>query len=185
MGEENKLLLPWGESTVLGATLRNILHSNVQATLLVTGYDADSIAAIAAAFDVPTIHNPDYDAGDMLSSLQVAVRALRGSTDAVLVVLGDQPMVPEAVYDSLLAAYEAHEDIVVAPMYRGQRGNPVLIDSRLFDELLALPWGQAPRALLRRYPKQVRLVPVTTVAVVQDLDRPQEYSRQRPPAEEE
>jgi molybdenum cofactor cytidylyltransferase len=179
MGEP-KQLLPWGDTTVLGQTLRNLQQSTVDHIVVVSGHEAEKVAAEAAASGVPVIHNPDYAAGEMLSSLQAAVRRLPPDQDAVLVMLADQPLVRAATIDRLLAAYRSGQGELLAPVYGGQRGNPVLIGRPYFAELLALPRGQAPRTLLRRHRPHLRLVEVDSDAILVDLDRPEEYERHRP-----
>jgi molybdenum cofactor cytidylyltransferase len=116
----------------------------------------------------------------MLSSLQTAIRHLDPTCDGVLVVLADQPMVTTETIDKLLAEFVAGRQTLLAPAYHGRRGNPVLIDRHFFPELLALPWGKAPRDLLRRHPDALRLVEVGTDSILRDLDRPQDYRQQRP-----
>lgn len=175
-----KQLLPWGDTTVLGQTLQQVRQSQVEDVLVVTGHEADRVAAVARAHGARVVHNPDYARGEMLSSLQKAVSILPPESDAVLVVLADQPMVTSQTYDTIVAAYDRGGATLVAPVFEGQRGNPVLIGRALFQELLALPYGEAPRALLRRHPEQLRLVEVESDAVLRDLDRPEQYERQRP-----
>ncbi len=190
----NKLLLPWGETTVLGRTLANVGAAAVHDLLLVTGHERERVEAtaarewaaaradalgIASGGQLPTVYNRDY-ANGMLASVQAAVRALPASAAAILVVLGDQPMVTTDTIDRLLHAYAATPAGLVAPYYDGRRGNPVIIDQRYFDELLALPADAAPRALLARHTDDLLAVAVEDEAVLLDLDRPEEYERRRP-----
>ncbi len=213
----NKLLLPWGNTTVLGQTLANVRASAAHDLLLVTGHERERVEALAArewgaialdgaercaatqesasmgrqspaeVFDhapdrrapLRLVHNTDYAKG-MLASVQAAVRALPPNADALLVVLGDQPMVTTATIDRLLQAYAAAPAGLVAPYYDGRRGNPVLIDRRYFAELLALPADAAPRRLLARHTEDLLAVAVDEEAVLFDLDRPEEYERRRP-----
>lgn len=177
-----KLLLPWGETTVLGHTLHQLRQSQVDACLLISGHQAQEITAVAAAHRVPVVHNPAYAEGEMLSSLQVGLCHLPAGTDAVLVILADQPLVGPEIVNRLLVAYEAGHGDLIAPTFQGIRGNPVLIGRPYFAELLALPWGHAPRTLLRRHLDRLYLVPVESVAILQDLDRPEDYERYRPSA---
>jgi molybdenum cofactor cytidylyltransferase len=176
----NKLLLPWGETTVLGQTLSNLTGSAVHDVVVVSGHDPGPVEGIAADHGAAWLHNPDYREGEMLSSLQLAVRSTAPRTAAVLVVLADQPMVGPETIDRLLVAFWQGQGEIVAPVYEGQRGNPVLIGRPFFDELLALPAGAAPRDLLGRHPEAIHLVEVETAAVLQDLDEPDQYERWRP-----
>jgi molybdenum cofactor cytidylyltransferase len=177
---QTKQLLPWGDTTVLGQTLRNVQGSAVHDILVVSGHRAEAVEAIAKAAGVQVIHNRRYAAGEMLSSLQTAVRALPATISAVLVMLADQPMVEPATIDHLLKAYWQGRGELIAPVYEGQRGNPVLISRSYFAELLALPPGAAPRDLLKAHQAELYLVPVASDTILRDLDRPEEYERWRP-----
>lgn len=183
MGAVNKLLLPWGQTTVLGQVLAQVRETAVYDILVVTGYEAEIVtqAVQAAAGDsISTLHNLHFAVGEMLSSLQTAVRQLPPHIAAVLVVLGDQPLVTAAMIEQMLSAYWQGKGDLIAPSYQGQRGNPVLIGRRFFAELLDLPIGAAPRHLLRRHADELRLVPMPTDAVLLDLDDIETYERVRP-----
>lgn len=173
-----KLLLPWGDTTVLGRTIRNVQKSAVFDSLVVTGAQAQDVADIARAAGLPTLFNEHYSTGEMLSSLQMAVRHLPAHIDAVLVMLGDQPLVEPETIDRILSAYWQGKGEIVAPQFKSRRGNPVLIDRRYFEELLALSPGSAPRDLLKKHPAY--LVPVESESVLLDIDDPTEYERLRP-----
>lgn len=175
-----KQLLPWRETTVLGQTLRNLRASAVHDILVVVGHQAEEVAKEAAAIGVPFVHNPNYATGEMLSSLKVAVRHMDDDCAAVLVMLADQPMIAPQTINELLASFQRGEGELIAPVYEGKRGNPVLIGRRYFAELLELPADSAPRDLLRRHMAELILVPVTTDTVLRDLDEPAQYERWRP-----
>lgn len=175
-----KQLLPWGQTTVLGQTLRNLKSSATHDILVVSGHEAAAIEAIAAAEGVPCLYNPSYESGEMLSSLKRALQHLPGDRSAVLVMLADQPMIPPETIDRLLHAYWQGYGQLLAPEFNGVRGNPVLIGRAHFAELLELPPGAAPRALLERHQASLHLLPVQTDAILRDLDRPEDYRRWRP-----
>lgn len=175
-----KQLLPWGDTTILGKVLQNLQASAVNDIVVVTGYKQQIMTKLADEAGVDTLHNLDYKVGEMLSSLQVAVGNLPVNREAVLVVLADQPMVEPKIIDRLLEAYWQGRGELVAPEYQGRRGNPVLIGRQYFPELLALPKGEAPRSLLRTYANDLKLVPVTSPAILFDLDTPGQYERWRP-----
>jgi molybdenum cofactor cytidylyltransferase len=177
---KTKQLLSWGETTILGQTLQNVQESAVHSCLVVSGYEAEAVEAAAKAEGAAVIHNPDFAEGEMLSSLQTAVRQLGEGCAAVLVMLADQPMVEPETLDQILTAFWQGRSDLVAPTYEGKRGNPVLIGRRCFEELLALPRGAAPRDLVKRHLDGLYLVEVGLDSVLRDLDRPEEYERLRP-----
>ena len=176
---QTKQLLPWGETTVLGQSIANVQAASVQDIVVVTGHDAERVTAVAQAAGVRTIYNPAYARGEMLSSLQTAVRALLGQTAAVLIFLADQPMLGPELIEPVLAAYRQAERGLIVPVFGGRRGHPTLIGQDYFAELLALPEEAAPRDLLRRHEAEIHLVPVSGDAILRDLDVPADYARYR------
>ncbi len=172
-----KQLLPWGQTTILGQTIKNIQQSNCTDILVVTGAKHEAVSDVAKEANVPFVFNPQFDTGEMLSSLQTAVLHLVPPPDAILVVLADQPMVEPAVYNAILSPFEMEKADLVAPYYENKRGNPVLIGQAYFDELLELPIGDAPRTILTRHHEQLYQVHLQTDTILQDLDRPEDYEK--------
>jgi molybdenum cofactor cytidylyltransferase len=177
---KTKQLLPWGASSVLGQTLANLQNSMVTDVVVVAGHDEEAVSAVAKERGVETITNPDYATGEMISSLQMAIRQLPDNRSAILVVLADQPMIEPKTIDQILVTYWQGKRGIVAPTYRGKRGNPVLIDRKFMEELLTLPADAAPRSLLERHPESLALLEVNTPTILQDIDTPEQYGRHRP-----
>ncbi len=177
-GGTPKLLLPWGERTVIGQVVERLTARSLQSVVVVTGGHAEQVKQVLQGGGVDSVLNPGFAAGEMLSSLQVGVRALAGrNVAACLVVLGDQPWLEPAVVEAVLAGYAAGPAGLVAPVHHGRRGHPVLIDRRHWPELLALAPGLAPRHLLQRHPADTLLVPVETDSILQDMDTWEAYQR--------
>src|SRR5690606_35811030 len=126
--------------------------------VVVTGHDAAAVAAIASAHHIHTVHNPEHAAGELLSSLKAGIRSLNDEAAAALVILADQPFIPPSVINQLVTAFKAGAGQIIAPVFQGRRGNPVLIGRPFFAELLALPPDTAPRTLLQRHPNEVVLI---------------------------
>jgi molybdenum cofactor cytidylyltransferase len=145
----------------------------------VTGHEAARVTAVAEAAGARTVHNPDYASGEMLSSLQTAVRSLPGRTAAILILLADQPALGPGPIEAVLAAYREGRGELIAPVFDGRRGHPPLIGRAYFDELLALPPTAAPRDLLRRHESAIYPVPIADEAILRDLDVPADYEQAR------
>ena len=114
----------------------------------------------------------------MIVSLQTAVSHLDDNIDAVLVILGDQPLVKTAVLNQLIHAFWRGDGDIIAPTFAGKRGNPVLIARKHFAELLALAADAAPHYLLRNHP--VTPIAVDSDSILQDVDDRESYERLRP-----
>lgn len=179
MGEA-KLLLPWGEgSTLIREVCRQVVASGLPEVLVATGAWREQVEAQIAGLPVRAVYNPRYEQGEMISSLQAALDATPEGVEAALVFLGDQPRVEPAVVAGLLTAYAEGRGRLIAPVYEGQRGHPVLLDRAYWGALRALPPDGAPRDVLRAHGEDVYELPVDTPSVLQDIDTPDDYQRAR------
>ena len=174
-----KVLLPWGNGTVLEAILQRLFMTRLTQVVVVTGHYADRVEAVASKFDVRTVHNPDYAAGEMLSSLQVGIRALDDRIAACLVVLGDQPQIQGHVIARVLSAYAEGRGTIIAPSYQMRRGHPILIDREHWAALLELPSGSSPRDLINARTDEIAYVNVNTDSILADIDTPEDYEQAR------
>ncbi len=175
-----KALLPWENNrSVLAHILDQLRHAGLASIVVVTGYQAALLAREAADFDVQFTHNHDFANGEMLRSIQTGLRALPEETSAALVVLGDQPQIQSATVAQIMQAYWRDHSLIVMPSFEMRRGHPMLLDRRLWAELLALPDGATAREVINRHAAEINYVPVNNDSILRDMDTPQEYELER------
>jgi molybdenum cofactor cytidylyltransferase len=121
--------------------------SGVSGALADAGLADDDTDADAGA-DVALVENPDAAAGQA-TSVRRGVAWARGAADADAVVfaLGDMPRVRPETVDRLAAAWHDGRGSALAAAHDGQRGNPVLFDSRHFDALAAVSGDTGGRSV--------------------------------------
>jgi molybdenum cofactor cytidylyltransferase len=178
-----KLVLPWGETTVIGRVVRVLAAAGLEEMWIVTGgsrLEVEAALAAEAVAGLRTVFNPAYAGGEMAASLKAGLAALPGGVDAALVVLGDQPQIRPEVAAAVVAAYQGSRAALVVPSYRMRRGHPWLIDRSLWGLVRGLGPGQSPRDLLNEHAASIRYLPVDTPSVLLDLDTPEDYQAQRP-----
>lgn len=171
-----KQLLDWGGHPLVRVVAETALVAGLDPLLVVVGHAQEQVRAALAGLPLGVALNPDYAQGQA-SSLRVGVEALPPNTSAALVLLGDQPFVTPAIIQTLCHAWRERRAEVVAPLYRGRRGNPVLFARTLFPELLTISGDQGARALLAADPARVLLVPFDDERPLADLDTPEDYQR--------
>jgi molybdenum cofactor cytidylyltransferase len=174
-----KQLLPYAEHTVIEQVVSVLLASPVDEVLVITGHQRTRVEARLVRWPVRIVFNPNYAEHDMLSSVQVGLKALSATSRAALLALGDMPAIEEDVITQLVQAYHAAGDeCVYIPSYRRQAGHPVLVPRPYWPAILSLPADDTLRSILRADNTQVHWEVVHTASVVRDIDTPADYARE-------
>lgn len=169
-----KLLLPWGSTTVIEKVIHTIQEAGVKDIVLVTNEMlSDSISSL----QLPVVIN---NKGDMLSSLQLGLKALKPSAKAALICLGDQPQVEEGSVRSVCEAFLKNEAHLIFPSYQMRRGHPWLVARPLWNEILSLDPCLSPRDFLTAHKNEIEYVNVDTPSILQDIDTPEDYLKYKP-----
>jgi molybdenum cofactor cytidylyltransferase len=170
MAPHHKLLAVGADGRALiAATVAGVRASAVRGVWVVLGHHGAAVARAAGDPGVGWVLCEDFDQG-LSRSLRAGLLALPEGGDAVLVCLGDMPLVGPAVIDALIAAWRPGG--IVVPVFEGRRGNPVLWDRGLVAEMLEASGDQGGRELLRRHADRVCAVVVADDAVLRDADTP-------------
>lgn len=137
-----------GEPMVRHA-VRAALEAALAPVVVVTGCEAEAVQTALAGCDVSFVHNRDFETG-MASSLRTGVTALPETTQGAFILLGDMPLVGPALLRQLAEAFAANPDAAaVTPVYKGERGNPVLLSRGLFAQIRELSGDEGARRVLR------------------------------------
>jgi CTP:molybdopterin cytidylyltransferase MocA len=157
--------------------VRTFIESGVVGPILViTGHEAQLIETALANLPCKTVHNCDYAAGGMISSVKAGVSALDDATDAFFIALVDQPMVQSDTIRQIAKCLSARARIIV-PRNGERSGHPVLFGSECREEIASLAQGATLRDVVRREASRLQMINVADNAVTQDLDTPDDYRR--------
>jgi molybdenum cofactor cytidylyltransferase len=179
--QEAKQLLPLAGGTVLGRTLENLLSAKVDEIVLVLGSSAETIRQQIADHAVRNLRilvNPDYGHG-MATSLRAGLAALDENIDAALIVLADQPFIRAETIDRIIDQYRKSDAKIVIPVFQGVRGNPVLLDRSVFDEVMALQGDIGCRAIFGNHLDGIVKAAVDDIGILLDIDSKDDYERLR------
>jgi molybdenum cofactor cytidylyltransferase len=173
-----KQLLDWGGRPLARAAAETALAARLAPIVAVVGAARAEVEAALADLPLQVVANPDYAAGQS-TSLRAGIAALDPDADAVVVLLGDQPFVTAAIIERLVAEWHASQASIVAPVYAGQRGNPVLFARAVFPELLAIQGDQGARSVLAADPSRIHPVAFDDPRPLADIDTLEDYERLR------
>ncbi len=170
----SKLLLRVGGKSLLQHVIDNVLQSRVGELIVVLGAEATTLRREIKQGKVRIIENPFYEEG-LSTSLRVGLQGVSPRAQAVLVLMGDQPLVSHTVIDALIDKYQESKSFIVAPVYNGQRGNPVLFDRSLIPELLGVTGDKGGREIIERHLDQLATVEIESTMIGSDIDTWDDY----------
>jgi molybdenum cofactor cytidylyltransferase len=173
---QSKLLLPYKDKTIIETVVQNVVSSVVDNTLLVVGSGRKKIEEKIINYPVKVTFNPDYGLG-MLSSVHCGLKAVPCETQAVLVVLGDQPTISTATIDRLINAYKKSSKGIVFPVYKKERGHPVIIDMKYKAEVEGLSHDIGLRGIVYSHKDDTLEVEVDKPDILHDIDDESDYRR--------
>lgn len=152
----SKLLVPVAGEALIRRVMRTVCDARVGPTHLVVGHDGDRVRAAAGDLSDTVVDNPRYRDG-LGTSIAAGVASLPREAEAVLIVLGDQPLVRADHLRLLAAAWAANPGHIAASGYSGTAGPPVVFPRAAFAELETLDSDEGAKRLLdgERYPLRI------------------------------
>lgn len=171
-----KPALALGGATVLECAVACLREAGAVDVVVVTGREADAVAALARRAGARPVHNPRYAEG-MFGSVVTGVGALGPEVDTFFVLPADTPLVRPATCRAVAAALAAGDADWAVPCFAGRRGHPPVVRARLIPAILGHGGGGGLRAVLEAPGVAVAEVPVPDAAVLMDLDEPGDYQQ--------
>jgi molybdenum cofactor cytidylyltransferase len=162
-----KLVAPF-EGAPLVRHAATSLGRSTDTLVIVIGHEAGAVRAALSEIDAAIVENPEWSQG-LSSSVRHGIASLPAEVEAVVVALGDQPLIDPLVVRSLVDCWRATGKSMVTARYRGVRGHPVLFDRAVFPQLSALRGDVGARTMFEQSPEQVAYVDVDD-AVPSDID---------------
>lgn len=173
MGEP-KLLMPFGERTVLNATLAAVEASRVDRVIVVTGANAEAVEASILTVRAGVVRNSDYRRGNV-SSLLTATSADPGA-DAFVLVAGDQPTTGTDVIDALVDLWNERQPWAAVTEYDDRTANPFLISRTALDEVTEMTGEKVlGRLLVERTDERVARLRAAGPSP-RDVNTPEQYA---------
>ncbi|MCU1454295.1 MAG: hypothetical protein JWN46_2441 [Acidimicrobiales bacterium] len=170
LGSTHKLVAPFRGGTVVGHALAAAVAAGVGQVAVVTG-----AVAIDAPEGVVVLHN-DRWADGQASSLQCALRwAAALGLEAVVVGLGDAPLVTPEAWRAIASADATP---IATARSGGQRHPPVRLVAAVWPLLPAMG-DEGARAVMRARPDLVTEVEVAAAGAAADIDTAADLERWR------
>ena len=180
-----KMLLQWGETTVLEHVISVFAKTGIKDILIITGahkVEIEKVISKSKTHDpVRSVFNENFSDGEMLSSIQCGIQELSDqAVGAAVIGLGDQPQVQKETVRSILNIHQSNENSIIVPSFEMKRGHPWLIPRRFWKDILDMKPPLTLRDFLALRAALIHYVVINNPSILTDLDTPQDYENYRP-----
>lgn len=138
--------------------------------VVVVGSDSDAVTRALDETRASIVVNKDWALG-LSTSLRCGILAVPPSTEAVIVGLGDEPVVDAHLCRELVRAWRRDKKSIVAARYNGVQDHPVLFDRAVFGELTSLDGDVGAKSVINRSAERVGFVDISAPQPI-DVDEP-------------
>ena len=164
-----KPLLSSDQGAMLDVVLRQFRSASLDALVVVLGYEARRIIQQINLADLKVVINGEHRSG-LSASIQRGLAHILPGSQAVMIGLGDMPLVTTATINTLIREYKKSKKGIVVPVHDKKRGHPVILDLTYQDDLLELRGDVGARSVLDAHPDDIREVKIKSDEVLIDVD---------------
>ncbi|WP_422353922.1 nucleotidyltransferase family protein [Roseivirga pacifica] len=174
MQGKNKMLLPFGDKTVIEATYQQLAKAGLTKVVVVAGACFNEIReSLELGERDCIIENVRYEEG-LTTSIQAGVKELV-QVDAIMICLGDMPLLKTNDYQFLIKSFAKADKTIQVPFYNKQKGNPVIFARKHFNEILNHTEMNGCSVIVKQNKAAVQQLSVSTDRFILDIDTPEEY----------
>ena len=170
---ENKLTAVIDGRTMIRRAMDAIPVDRLASVCVVTQYGA--VETLAGEYGFFCVRNTHPEWGQSYS-VRLGTEALKGSCDAILYMVADQPYLQRESVADLVELHQTAPERIVSASHGGRRGNPCIFPGKYFPELCALSGDVGGSAVIRRHEEQLLLMEMDPVEL-RDVDTPEDMER--------
>lgn len=167
---KNKLLLPYRGKPIAAYTLDLVKGLDLKERILVTAYD--EVAALGKERGFQVVINDENEEGKA-ASIRKGLDAAEDA-DGYLFFVADQPLLKKETVEKMLRLFEK-ENRIIAPVYRGRKGNPVLFPAGFKEELSGLTGDEGGSKIVKR--ESYLPLEIDNPRELEDIDTVESYER--------
>ncbi len=171
----NKLLLPYREHTVIEEVMVQLLKSDLDEIIIVTGFQREQLEQLIQLNHkdyIKIVYNENFRLG-RAESIKCAVRNVGDRADAILFMVGDKPTVGAELISRAIAEFKRKSPDILYVKTPAGRGHPIIFSKRLFDELLMLDGDMVGDKIITNHMNNV--VELEDSEVQADIDTIEDY----------
>ena len=173
---EPKQLLPYNGITLLEWVVRQAQQAQaIDEVVVVLGRAADEVRKRVDFGGAKVVDNPVFGEG-CASSYRAGIGAIDAKSDAIMILLCDQPGVGPEIIDRVAEVFRRGSDQIVLASYQGRKGHPMLFARPLFNKLIDLHGDKAAWKLVDANPELLSLAELD-IPYPEDINTPEDVAR--------
>lgn len=180
MGNNNKLLLPYNNRTIIENTLQSIISSSIKEIIIVLGKDHEKIIPLIKHMPVQVEINENYNSG-LTSSIQAGILKATGS--GYMLCLADMVLITSEEYKFISSEFEkaflVDPKTIGVSFYEGKKGNPVVFSSYYKNSILDHIPKDGCKKIVQMNHHHVLHIPMKSDHILKDIDTMADYEKLR------
>jgi len=145
-----KQLLEFNGKSLLKRTVETALELKDKEVLVIHGPKATKCQREISPYEIVNVVNFDWESG-MSSSLKLAIKSVAKESEAILVLLCDQPLINTGHLHEIIKIWRDNPDKVVASNYADTVGVPAIIPKKYFNAIKKLNGDIGAKKLINSF----------------------------------
>jgi len=171
----NKLLLNYKGKKIIKHSVKSILDSKINYTVVVLGKNKTKIKKeIPKRKNISFVYNTKYKQG-MASSILAGMKSLPKQTKSFFISLADMPEIKSTHYNKMISMSNKNSKLPIVPFYQSQQANPVLFPIDFKNKLATLKGDKGAKKILAK--SKIKKIIFTSNAFIKDLDTLEDFKK--------
>jgi len=111
------------------------------------------------------------------SSVRFALSIIPENTDAVMLILGDMPLITTELMNKIVEKYRQSDKKIIFPCTGDTIGNPRLFDKKYFNELKNVQGDKGGREVTKQHREDAAGVEIDTKELFMDIDTKEDFEK--------
>jgi len=173
---EPKQLLPFAGTTLLGWVVSQAQQATgLDEVVVVLGRSAEEIRERVDFGSVKVVENRVFTEG-CASSYRAGIGALDSRSEAMMIILGDQPGITPEIIDRAADEWRQTEAPIALCSYEGRKGHPMIFARSLYEQLAELHGDKAAWKLVDANAASVHEVQLA-IPFPEDINTREDFER--------
>lgn len=172
MGKD-KLMLPYRYKTLVQHTIEKVMACDFYSSVIVA--KDENIKDLAEAYGLRVIKNSNASFGQS-ESIRLGIEN-SPKAEGYMFFTADQPLLDIETISLLKNTFEENNESIIVPIFKGEKGSPVIFSHLFLHELKSLQGDVGGRVVINNNINKVKFVEVRDKKILFDVDTQEDYER--------